>query len=48
MSEESSISTASDWKIQGLKFFKKKQFDQAKKCFSHAGETDLLNKCDAY
>lgn len=37
-----------DWKIQGIKFYKKKQFDQAIKCFTYANEIQLVVKCTAY
>jgi len=37
-----------DWKVQGIKFYKKKQFDQAVKCFTYADEHDLVVKCTAY
>ena len=29
-------STTEEWRVQGIKFFKKKQFDQAMKCFKFA------------
>lgn len=37
-----------EWKIQGIKFYKKKQFDQAIKCFKYADEPVLMAKCFAY
>ena len=37
-----------EWKVQGIKFYKKKQFDQAVKCFTFAEEPLLVIKCQAY
>jgi hypothetical protein len=37
-------SSLEEWKVQGIKFFKKKQFDQAMKCFGFANEPKLVVK----
>ncbi len=34
--------------MQGIKFYRKKQFDQAIKCFTFANEPELVAKCNAY
>lgn len=43
-----SVSTQSDWKLQGIKFFKKKCYDQAIKCFRFADEPLLVTRTAAY
>jgi len=42
------LSSQSEWKLQGVKFFKKKCYDQAIKCFRFAEEPDLVIRCEAY
>ena len=41
-------SSEEEWKLQGIKFYRKKCFDQAIKCFIFAGEKLLAARCDAY
>jgi hypothetical protein len=42
------MSSIAEWKLQGIKFFKKKCFDQAVKCFRFANEPSLETRCVAY
>lgn len=42
------VSTHEEWKLQGIKFFKKKCYDQAIKCFRFAEEDDLVVRTEAY
>jgi hypothetical protein len=41
-------SSQDEWKLQGIKFYRKKCFDQATKCFTFAGEEQLANRCLAF
>ena len=41
-------SSKEEWKVQGLKFFRKKFLDQAIKCFEYADEQLLVAKCLAF
>jgi hypothetical protein len=41
-------STKEDWKIQGIKLFKKRYYDQAIKCFNFSGDPDLVKRCEAH
>ena len=41
-------SSQDEWRIQGLKLFKKKYYDAAVKCFSNSGDDDLVRRCLAY
>jgi len=46
--ENNTRSSEQEWKIQGVKFYKKKCFDQAIKCFTFAGEDALAARCTAF
>ena len=35
------VSTKEEWKIQGIKLYQKKYYDQAMKCFVFCGEDKL-------
>ena len=41
-------SSEEEWRIQGIKLFKKKYYDAAIKCFTFSGDLDLANRCLAY
>lgn len=41
-------STEVEWRIQGIKLFKKKYYDAAIKCFTFSGDNDLVQRCNAY
>lgn len=41
-------STPEDWRIQGIKLFKKKYYDSAVTCFNFSGDKDLVKRCLAY
>jgi len=36
------------WRIQGIKLFKKKYYDAATQCFRNSGDEDLVLRCKAY
>ena len=40
--------TEEEWRIQGIKFFKKKYYDGAIKCFAQSMDEDLVKRCRAY
>ena len=41
-------SSDDEWRIQGIKLFKKKYYDAAIKCFENSGDHDLVKRCMAY
>lgn len=41
-------STPAEWKIQGIKLFRKRYYDQAKKCFTFSGDQNLVLRCEAH
>lgn len=41
-------STLDQWRIQGIKLFKKKYYEAAIKCFINSGDDDLVKRCQAY
>lgn len=41
-------SSPEDWKIQGIKLFRKRYYDQATKCFQNSGDIDLVKRCEAH
>ncbi|CDW72543.1 lupus brain antigen [Stylonychia lemnae] len=41
-------STQDEWRIQGIKLFKKKYYDAARKCFQNSNDDDLVKRCLAY
>ena len=36
------------WKIQGIKLFQKKYYDQAIKCFNNSVNKNLVLRCEAH
>lgn len=40
-------STPEQWKIQGIKLYQKKYYDQAIKCFTFSGDQKLVKRCEA-
>ena len=45
VNERSSIE---QWRLQGIKLFKKKYYDAAVKCFENSDDKDLVLRCHAY
>lgn len=41
-------STPEQWKLQGIKMFRKKYYDQAMKCFQYSGDSKLVLRCAAH
>lgn len=41
-------SSQDEWRIQGIKLFKKKYYDAAMKCFANSNDNDLVKRCQAY
>lgn len=41
-------SSQDQWRIQGIKLFKKKYYDAAIKCFENSCDEDLVTRCRAY
>lgn len=41
-------SSPEQWKIQGIKMFRKRYYEQAIKCFHHSGDKDLMLRCEAH
>jgi|LauGreDrversion4_2_1035121.scaffolds.fasta_scaffold25221_7 hypothetical protein len=41
-------SSADQWRIQGIKLFKKKYYEAAMKCFQNSEDPDLVKRCLAY
>ncbi len=41
-------SSQDQWRIQGIKLFKKKYYDAAIKCFQNSGDPELVTRCRAY
>jgi tetratricopeptide (TPR) repeat protein len=41
-------STPEQWKLQGIKMFRKRCYDQAIKCFLQSGDADLVLRCQAH
>lgn len=42
------MTTADEWKWQGIMLFKRKFYMSAQQCFRNAGEKDLEIRCIAY
>ena len=38
-------SSADEWRIQGIKLFKKKYYNSAVKCFENSGDQELVLRC---
>jgi len=41
-------SSDEEWRIQGIKLFKKKYYDAAIKCFTFSEDPDLVIRCKGY
>lgn len=41
-------SSNDEWRIQGIKLFKKKYYEAAMKCFQNSQDDDLVKRCMAY
>jgi 5'-deoxynucleotidase YfbR-like HD superfamily hydrolase len=41
-------STVDQWRIQGIKLFKKKYYDAAAQCFVNSADEELVLRCKAY
>ena len=41
-------SSKDQWRLQGIKLFKKKYYDAAIKCFENSDDKDLVTRCKAY
>jgi hypothetical protein len=41
-------SSKDQWRLQGIKLFKKKYYDAAIKCFQNSEDQDLVTRCKAY
>jgi tetratricopeptide (TPR) repeat protein len=40
-------STEEDWRVQGRKYFEKRQFEEARKAFKRGNDSDFIDLCDA-
>jgi hypothetical protein len=41
-------SSDEQWRLQGIKLFKKKYYDAAIKCFENSSDAELVLRCKAY
>ncbi len=37
-----------EWRVQGIKLFKKRYYDAAILCFNNSNDPDLVTRCEAY